>query len=127
MFIFPRYRVAPLYPQALVSLLVASNNSQGYGGGIQTHLHTHTHTHTKDFKSKSKSKSCYDRRFSWPVCLGIKRLSGAYDQIFITVRQLQACSSGALSLTRGRVCRLPDSVSSNMSLVSMYNLHVTSY
>jgi hypothetical protein len=32
--------------------------------------------------------------------------SGAYDQIFITVRQLLVCWCGALSLTRGRVCRL---------------------
>jgi hypothetical protein len=40
----------------------------------------------------------------------------------ITVRQLQACWCEALSLTRGRVCRLPDSVSSSStSLVSMYN------
>jgi hypothetical protein len=53
-------------------------------------------------------------RFEWslmlrpsvsrPVCLGIKHPSGAYDQIFIIVWQLQVC--GALSLTRGRVCRL---------------------
>jgi hypothetical protein len=41
-----------------------------------------------------------------PVCLGIKHPSGAYDQIFITVRQLLVCSCGALSVTRGRVCRL---------------------
>jgi hypothetical protein len=41
-----------------------------------------------------------------PVCLGIKHPTGAYDQIFVTVRQLQVCSCGALSLTRGRVCRL---------------------
>jgi hypothetical protein len=39
----------------------------------------------------------------------------------IAVRQLQACWCGALSLTRGRVCLLPDSVSSNTSLDSMYN------
>jgi hypothetical protein len=43
---------------------------------------------------------------SQPVCLGIKHPSGAYDQIFITVRQLRVCWCGALSLTRGRVCRL---------------------
>jgi hypothetical protein len=43
---------------------------------------------------------------SRPVSLGMKHPSGAYDQIFITVRQLQACWCGALSLTRGWVCRL---------------------
>jgi hypothetical protein len=64
---------------------------------------------------------------SRPVSLGIKHPSMAYDQIFITVRQLRVCWCGALSLTRGRVCRLPDSLSSNKSLVSMYNMHFTSY
>jgi hypothetical protein len=39
-FISPRNRVGRLYPQALGSLCVASYESQGYGGIIQTHLHT---------------------------------------------------------------------------------------
>jgi hypothetical protein len=43
---------------------------------------------------------------SGSVCLGIKHPSGAYDQIFITVRQLRVCWFWAPSLTRGRVCRL---------------------
>jgi hypothetical protein len=39
-----------------------------------------------------------------PVCLGVKHPSGAQDQIFITVRQLQVFLCGAPSLRRGRVC-----------------------
>jgi hypothetical protein len=42
----------------------------------------------------------------WSACLRIKHPSGAYDQIFITVRQLQVCWCGAISPTRGGVCRL---------------------
>jgi hypothetical protein len=38
-FISPRNRVAPLYPQAQGSLFVASNDSQRYGGGIRPCLH----------------------------------------------------------------------------------------
>jgi hypothetical protein len=41
-----------------------------------------------------------------PTVIGIKHPSGAYDQIFITVGLLRICWCGALSLTRGRVCRL---------------------
>jgi hypothetical protein len=39
---------------------------------------------------------------SRPVCLRIKHPSGAYDQIFITVRQLRVCWYGALSLSDER-------------------------
>jgi hypothetical protein len=38
-FITPRNSVAQLYPQTLGSLFVASYDSQGNGGGIQTLLH----------------------------------------------------------------------------------------
>jgi hypothetical protein len=38
------------------------------------------------------------------VYLGIKHPSGAYNKIFIIVRQLWVCWCGAFSLTRGRVC-----------------------
>jgi hypothetical protein len=41
------------------------------------------------------------------ICLGINHPSGDYDQMFITtIRQLRVCCCGALSLARGRVCRL---------------------
>jgi hypothetical protein len=43
---------------------------------------------------------------SRPVYLGIKHPTGAYDQIFIAVRQLLVCWCGALSLPKGRICRL---------------------
>jgi hypothetical protein len=53
---------------------------------------------------KVKVKVMLRRTVSRPVCLGVKHPFGAYDQIFISVRQLRVCSCGALSLTRERVC-----------------------
>jgi hypothetical protein len=41
-----------------------------------------------------------------PVYLWIKKQSGAYDQIFISLWQLRSCFCGAHSLTRGGVCLL---------------------
>jgi hypothetical protein len=70
---------------------------------IITHtLHHHYISPTMNI-SKSKSKLCYDR---WSVCLGVRHPFGAYDQIFITVRQLQVYWCGALFLTREQICRL---------------------
>jgi hypothetical protein len=58
----------------------------------------------RDIAEKSSSLSLMLRpTVSRPVCLGIKHPSGAYGQIFITVRQLRVCWCGALSLTRGLV------------------------
>jgi hypothetical protein len=45
-------------------------------------------------------------KVSRPVYLEIRQASGAYDQIFISHRQLQSCFCVAPSLTRGRVCLL---------------------
>jgi hypothetical protein len=56
---------------------------------------------------------------SRPVSLCTKHPCGAQDLIFISVRKLQPCWYGALSLTRGRVCRLPKSQSAVISLLSV--------
>jgi hypothetical protein len=58
---------------------------------------------------------------SRPVCFGIKHPSWGYDQKCITVRYLNVCSCGMLSLTRGGSvdynCCWPSPVQSLSSLV----------
>jgi hypothetical protein len=61
---------------------------------------------------------------SRPVCLGIKHSSEAYDQIFISVILLRVSWSGASSRQRGRVCRLPESQSAVISLLSVCSICV---
>jgi hypothetical protein len=51
----------------------------------------------------TKSKS-YDRWVSRPVCFGVRHLSGALDQTFITVRHLWVWCCGEFSLTEVWVC-----------------------
>jgi hypothetical protein len=91
--------VTQLYPQALGFLFVASYDSQGYGGGIRTHLHAGL---ISNCQSQSQSQIATDGQSvskSW-----CRAPSAVHDQIFITLWQLRSCFCGAPSLTRGRVC-----------------------
>jgi hypothetical protein len=58
------------------------------------------------FCTKRQTELILRRTVRRSVCLGIKHPSVAYNKIFITVRQLRGLWCGALSLTRGCICRL---------------------
>jgi hypothetical protein len=82
------------------------------------------HTGWLTVKVKVKVKVVLPSTVSRPVCLGIKHPSGTQYQIFITVKQRQACWCGALSLTRGRVCHLPVLQSAVISLLSICTIYI---
>jgi hypothetical protein len=83
------------------SLFVASYDTQGYSGNIRPHLHKGRTLELSNCLSLMLRPTV-----SRPVCLGIKHLSVAYDQIYITFSHLLVCWYGALPLTRGLVCRV---------------------
>jgi hypothetical protein len=97
------------------SIFVAYYDTQGHGGGIRPRLHMGPNWSTPPLdsclcESESQSYVMTDGQsasLSW-----YKAPIWAYDQIFIAVRnteyvgQLWVCWYGALSLTRGQVCRL---------------------
>jgi hypothetical protein len=103
-FISPRNMLAQLNPRALGSLSVVSYDSQSYGGGILTRLHMDT-THV-EVEVEVNLRPTVSR----PVCPGVRRPSGTYDQFFfrheISCTQLRLCCFVAPSLTRGLVCNL---------------------
>jgi hypothetical protein len=69
-YISPRDRMAQLYPQALGSLFVTSNDSQGYSGCVQTCLHMGFLLQlltcpTYDISAQTAQKTPFLRRCLW--------------------------------------------------------------
>jgi hypothetical protein len=100
-FLGTRYHILP--SQISDFSFVASYDSQGHGGVIRPRLHTEVSCN----QSQSQNHITTDGQ---SVSLGVEPPSGAHDQIFIAVWQLQSCYCGAASLTRGRVCLLSESL-----------------
>jgi hypothetical protein len=83
------------------ALVKTAPNAVASSASVFTSLLADTDCYWLSAGHSKQSKLCYDR----PVCRGVKHLSRSHDLISITVRQLQVCWCGALSLTRGRDCR----------------------
>jgi hypothetical protein len=85
-FIYPRDRLARLYPQSLGSLIVASYDSQGYSGGIRTRLHEGwigqlnclQHNSSARTPSKTQFFYCWARSFPRVSCLKIYCITPFY-------------------------------------------------
>jgi hypothetical protein len=95
--------IGPLY-----NLLTTFHKSLSSTGNSRLWLLTELNWTELNWTVLSQSQSYVRPTVSRPVCFGIKHSSAAWEQIYITVRQLRVCWCGALSLTRGRVCRLPE-------------------
>jgi hypothetical protein len=98
----PQEQGVSVIPQALDSLVITSYDSHGYGGGIRPPPPLGIVWFILKVKAEVMLRPTVNRR----ICRGIKHPCGAYDQIFITVRQLRVSWCGAPSLTRGGVCLL---------------------
>jgi hypothetical protein len=63
---------------------------------------------------------------SRPVCLpwNEAHICGLRPDLSLTIRHFQVCWCGAFSLTRGRVCRLPESQSTVISLLSVCTIYI---
>jgi hypothetical protein len=93
-------------PGHWVPFLVASYDSQSYGGGILTRLHTGC----SKYQVRVRVRVTLRLTISQSVCLGIEPNLGQLPRVCflleISFRQLQVCNFVAPSLTRELVCKL---------------------